>query len=1048
MTQTGRDRGVRVELLGPFRVEVGGVPVASDAWPGRRAADLVQLLALSEPHRLTRDEVIEALWPTLDASAGAANLRKAAHHARQAIGDPEALVLKGGQVSLFPSEAVETDVAVFEAAAASALRDGHAAARSDAVSAYRSGLLPESPYEDWTQEPRDRLRRLCADVLRQGKDWERLVEIDPTDERAYRALMERDLAAGSRPAAIRWYGRLRNALRRELGVPPSEETQRLYDRCIAGLGVAEDEFVGRQVEVARATGALRTGGDVGSRALVVRGPAGIGKSAFCREVGRIAEAEGWAVVSVSATEVGVPYAPLVDAHEAVLGRDPSVIGSLGQKAQGVFSRLSAADAPPDGPPPTRHQVIGALRRLLLAAGDGSPVLFTVDDAHLADEATIDVLGHLGNAGRDSLMTVLAFRHEASPEALARSVARLGRSGKTIEIDLGPLDDEDSSALVASGAPSPRSRDAVVRIIELAEGNPFLTLELARSAFTGVPALVGSARDAVTSRLLDLDDATEARLRRLALAADDLDPAAVVALLGTTEAEAFEFLDEALDSGVLVVSGAHYRFRHDLIRQLLVDGLAPHQRLAGHRDAAERLTLAGAAPGIIASHWLAAGDPDRAEGLLLAAARDAMAIGAYADALADLDTLLGHRPDNADAQCMRAEALDARGDSAAPAAYALAATTVGGPQADDLKAKQALAAIKLGDAPGGLSVLEGLDPVSPDGRLAQALAWAGAAALGFADPKNGTEKAAEARRDAMRAGDTDAAAIASWAHAAAAHARGELRESVIADLFETASLPTLAVSVFDGQLCITQRLLYGARPYSDVIGFADALVQEAERLGAARGIAFGVTIRGEAKLLAGDLDEAEADLRAGVRLHRDIAAATGEAFATQRLAEVWLARGDQAKAAELLDEALAIARESDVGFHLLDRIYGARVTAAPDAHSAHAALEEAEEAVRGPIETCPGCRITLAVPAAIAAARAGDVERLDTWEPAAEYLADVVMRLPAWSAALEEVHGYRAQLEGDEDAARAHFEAAATGFGESGQPLDQARCEALSARYPA
>ena len=77
----------------------------------------------------------------------------------------------------------------------------------------------------------------------------------------------------------------------------------------------------------------------------------------------------------------------------------------------------------------------------------------------------------------------------------------------------------------------------------------------------------------------------------------------------------------------------------------------------------------------------------------------------------------------------------------------------------------------------------------------------------------------------------------------------------------------------------------------------------------------------------------------------------------------------------LDDALALARESDIGFHLLDRIYGTLITAAPDPVSALAALDEAEVGVRGPLETCPGCRITLTVPAAIAAARVGDLDRL-------------------------------------------------------------------------
>ncbi len=121
--------------------------------------------------------------------------------------------------------------------------------------------------------------------------------------------------------------------------------------------------------------------------------------------------------------------------------------------------------------------------------------------------------------------------------------------------------------------------------------------------------------------------------------------------------------------------------------------------------------------------------------------------------------------------------------------------------------------------------------------------------------------------------------------------------------------------------MTQRLLYGARPYSDVIAFADAFIEEAKRLGAARGHAFAVTIRGEAKLLSGRLDEAEADLAEGMRLHREIGAATGESFALQRRAEVALNRGERDQGLALIDEALAVARESDVVFHLLDRILG-------------------------------------------------------------------------------------------------------------------------------
>jgi DNA-binding SARP family transcriptional activator/tetratricopeptide (TPR) repeat protein len=1046
MAPEAKDGGIRIELLGGFRVAISGDGVVADVWPGRRAAELVQLLALADGHRLTRDQVVEALWPHLEVEAGAANLRKAAHFARQALASPEAVVLRGGQVALFPSRPIETDAGRFEAQGRAALAGGDAAACAAAASDYTGDLLPEALYEEWTQAPRERLRSQHVELLRCSGQWERLVEVEPTDEPAYRELMRRELAAGGRAAAIRWYGRLRTALRRELGILPSGDTEAIYDECVAGLGITEPAFVGRSLELARITALLRSKPDGELGALVVRGPAGIGKSALCREVARVARAEGWMVIAVGATEVGGPYAPLTSVADELVAQDRALLDAVGRPGRSVLAELTslAAPAAPLVSPLTRHRVIGAFRRLLLAAGDGAAVALVVDDAHLADEATIDVLHHLGSAGGTPVLAVLAYRPEPAPEVLTRSVARLARGGKAVEMDLGPLDREDAAALVVAGAPTPRAPEVVDRIIELAQGNPFLTLELARSAVAGVPALVATARDAVASRFLDLDEGAVAMLRRLALAGDDLEPASAVALTGSTEAEAFALLDVALRAGVLVVSGARYRFRHELVRQVLVEQLPPHQRLVIHRDTARRLTGADAAPGLIARHWLGGGRPDEAIDWLLTAVRQAMRLGAFADALVHLAPLLDHEPDHVDALCLRAEALDALGDSGAPAAYAAAARVVGEPVAQELRAKQALALIKLGDPPGGLRLLEGLEPTTVEGRLAQALALSGAAALGFGDPRLGTAKAAEARRLALQSGDPAAAAVASWAQAAAAHARGELRHSVRADLHETHALPKLAVSVFDGQLCITQRLLYGARPYPDVIAFADSLAAEAERLGAARGRAFAVTMRGEAKLLAGRLDEADADLAAGVDLHREIAAATGESFALQRRAEVALHRGLQAEAVALLDEALAVARESDVGFHLLDRIYGTRVAAARDPASALAAVEEAEAAVRGPVETCPGCRITLAVPAAIAAARAGDLERAARWEGAAEFLATVVMRLPAWYAALDEVKGHRAQACGEAVVAGDHFRKAAAGFEASGQPLDESRCSALAA----
>ncbi len=1022
------DGAVQVDLMGEFRVRVDGREFQTVAWPTRRAAELVQLLALSEGRRLPRERAIEALWPHLDAAGGAANLRKAAHHARRALDDPGAIVLRGGYVQLFPGRPLETDVEEFE--------------REEDLALYRGELLPDAPYESWAQAPRERLRARYIDLLRDAGELELLVGAEPSDEAAHRELMRRELDRGNRPAAIRWYGLLRAALRRELGAAPGVEAAALYDEAVAGLPRADDTLVGRDLEVARVTALLRTDASA-LGALVLRGPGGIGKSALCREIGRLGEAEGWAVVSLAAAEAAAPYAPLAAGVERLVAADSSLLEGIGGEARAVLGQITASPAGNVAGSLTRHRVIGAFGRLLLQAAKERPVALSLDDAHLADEATIDALQHLGGAGTRPILLVLAYRSEAAPTTLRRAVSRLARASRVVEIDLEPLGHDDAAALIASAVSVPRADETVERIIELAQGNPFLTLELARSAVVGVPALVPTVGDAIAGRFLQLDPDAAAALRRLALAGDELDADAAVALTAVRETQAFVALDAGLRSGILTVEGAHYRFRHELVRQALIGQLAPHERLIIHCQTAQTLIEIDAEPGLIARHWVAGGRPAEAAPWQLEAARRAVDLGAYADALGSLVGPLEQDPGHPEALRLRAEALDATGDPAALAAYAAAATVAETADTQELRAKQALAQIKLGDPPGGLEVLAGVAPTTLDGRLAQALAFAGAAALGFGDPAAGAAHAAKARRLALASGDPDAVAVASWAQAAAAHARGELRDSVRADLRDTSTLGGIAVSAFDGQLCITQRLLYGAQPYDDVIAFADSLKAEAERLGAARGLAFAVTIRGEAKLLAGRLQAADADLLAGVELHRHIGGATGEAFALQRRAEVALHHGCHADAMALLDEALMVARESAVGFHLFDRIYGTLITAARDPDEALAALEEAEAAVRGPVETCPGCRITLAVPAAIAAARGGDVQRAAEWTETAEYLADVVMRLPAWDAAMEEIRGHLA----DEPAlAREHFRDAAAGFGAAGQPLDQARCSSLADTY--
>jgi DNA-binding SARP family transcriptional activator/pimeloyl-ACP methyl ester carboxylesterase len=218
---------IEIRVLGGFEVSVRGRPVPRRAWQHRRAVELVGLLALASDHRLHREQVIDSLWPELAPEAGGANLRKAAHHARAALGAKDAVVLRQERVSLWPSVDLHVDAERFESRAEAALRAGDADACADAAALYGGELLPDERYEEWAEEPRRHLRALYVRLLRRAGLWEQVVVEEPTDEAARRMLMRVYAEAGDRSAALEQFHQLRSALA-ALELEPSADTAALY----------------------------------------------------------------------------------------------------------------------------------------------------------------------------------------------------------------------------------------------------------------------------------------------------------------------------------------------------------------------------------------------------------------------------------------------------------------------------------------------------------------------------------------------------------------------------------------------------------------------------------------------------------------------------------------------------------------------------------------------------------------------------------------------------------------------------------------------------
>jgi DNA-binding CsgD family transcriptional regulator/tetratricopeptide (TPR) repeat protein len=355
--------------------------------------------------------------------------------------------------------------------------------------------------------------------------------------------------------------------------------------------------------------------------VLVGGEAGIGKTALAR-----------AFCDRHATDARV----LWGACDAL--RTPRPLGPLLDIAREVGGELASVVAAE----PSRHRLFAAFLDLLASAGAPDspghppgvprtpPVLAVVEDAHWADEATLDLLVFVGRrvAGTSAMVVVTYRDDEVGPEhPLGTVIGDLATARWVHRLELPALTREAVATLARPQGIDPD------RLHQTTGGNPFFVTEVLAAPRRQVPPTV---RDAVLARAARLSPEARGALDAAAVVPDRVELMLLEAVAGADAAA----IDECLRAGMLREDGRGVRFRHELARLAVERAIPAARRVQLHRQILAHLVVASRdEPARLAHHAEEAGMEAAVLEHATAAAERASALGAHREAVDHYATAL-------------------------------------------------------------------------------------------------------------------------------------------------------------------------------------------------------------------------------------------------------------------------------------------------------------------------------------------------------------------------------------------------------------------------
>ncbi len=364
------------------------------------------------------------------------------------------------------------------------------------------------------------------------------------------------------------------------------------------------DIVGREVELSVLAQLLDETRAGSSRAAIIEGEPGIGKSRLAEEVSRRAASKGFTIFHGTGEEFQTerPFGVISMALGVrTTSTDNARIAELLREAPATFG----ADH--------RYRIIEAMEDALEHEALTHPVLLLIDDAQWADSSSLLALHVMSRRDDLPVLVLVACRPVPRSEELKRLLGDITESGGH-GLRLPPLDDEAVGALAKSrlGADLGTTlRDQLARTA----GNPLFVLELldgleeeqmikfegGAAEASGLVEPPPSLQAVIIRRLGFLSEKTIELLRTAAVLGDSFSATDLALVVGMPIADVLTTLKEPIAAGFVTAMGDTLAFRHDLVREALYSDVAPAIRKGLHLHIGRTLAAAGAPPIRVAHH---------------------------------------------------------------------------------------------------------------------------------------------------------------------------------------------------------------------------------------------------------------------------------------------------------------------------------------------------------------------------------------------------------------------------------------------------------------